>query len=91
MQKVSIKYNTNTEKTFSDIINESLERVAGMNGGYKVGEGLGKDGASATFAFDYHSDVEPFLQQLRNVVPRLKLAFPLLTMSAIVPKEEEVI
>lgn len=78
-----------TDDTIRDMntVESSIIRAAEMNGGIQTGGGLGPEGREVSLEFAVHSEMKPFLKQLRTCMSMLTVSIPSLKVTHEIPEQ----
>lgn len=81
MKQVTVTFTTNDTANDMSTVESEIIRVAEMNSGVETGSGFDPEGRDVCIEFSIHSEVKPFLKQLRSVMSKLKYRIPSLKVS----------
>ncbi len=79
--KVNITFSTNDTVSNMGTVESIIVDIAQQNGGDRTGSGMGPEGRDISLEFGIHSEVKPFLRQLRSAMARLTLRIPSLKVT----------
>lgn len=85
--RINIFFTTNNTVRDMNTVESSIIRAAEMNGGIQTGGGLGPEGREVSLEFAVHSEMKPFLKQLRTCMSMLTVSIPSLKVTHEIPEQ----
>lgn len=86
-KRINIFFTTDDTIRDMDRVESSIIRAAEMNGGIQTGGGLGPEGREVSLEFAVHSEMKPFLKQLRTCMSMLTVSIPSLKVTHEIPEQ----
>lgn len=80
-KQVTITFTTDDTVKDMSTVGSVIADITEQHGGTETGSGLGPEGRDVCIEFGIHSEVKPFLKQLRSAMSKLKYRIPSLKVT----------